>query len=1577
MIADARQGITAVLTAYRRPWLLAEQIAAIRGQSIPPDEVWIWANEPDVAMRDALADANADRIVTSSANAFFHARFGLALTAPTEFVAVFDDDTIPGERWFENCLETMASTPGILGSAGVSLVEPSYQSWSVQGWHRPSDQVAEADLVGHAWFLKTAWISHLFSQPARNPRNGEDIELCARAWRQAGIRTYCPPHPPHDLSLWGSTRGVELGSDGQASSRRAGFLEERSEIVQAEMEAGWKPLYLRRAGGNGHRPKADHAVAPSSCVLSGDGGSQTCPKCGKRRPTRSEAEVPRKPSLSNDLTDAFMNAMPGPCGRVLLYGESLRDLAGRMAEGGATMVVVEPQEALDDSYQVSAREFRVDAARPRLDFLQAGYFDLAIVDQSFASVEETLAFLRTMRELLAPSGRFLLACPNVRHHRVIEELLAGRWRPTATASACAPVRFFTRRELEKVLFRAGFTVDAVTPVECDELRARRAGSHGADVATGQMRTRCDSPEDAEEFFVREYLVTARRELGDAAVVNHSDRVSGGLAALRAAHPWPASRPHFDSGIDGHGWLCEDTKLALREALSDKTRLVIELGSWMGLSTRFIADHAPRAHIIAVDHWKGSPEHHRVAEWRSLLPSLKDSFLAQTWDYRDRVTPLMADTNEGLRKAHRLGLSPDVVYIDAEHSYEAVAQDLALIHEFFPEAGIIGDDFADDGVARAARDYASRHGLTLETVGPNRGAWRIKNSGTETQAEPIGPGRYGLTSIIIVVHDQLAYTRQCLDSIRLVTDEPIEIIVVDNGSTDGTTDYLASIEGLKVIRNSDNRGFPAGANQGVRAAVGEQILLLNNDCIVTTGWLRRLLDALHADASVGLVGPCSNNVSGEQQIPVSYQDLASLDGFAWEHGKRHRGQYRSTDRLVGFCLLVKRAVLDAVGLLDERFGLGNFEDDDFCRRALAAGFWARIAFDAFVHHFGQRTFRGVGTDFAGIMRRNEALYREKWKLDSASHSTPVAAKTADRKPPTPRFSLKAAKGGGLLLERSLCRLTLCMIVRDNARTIEAALVSVRPWVDEMIVVDTGSVDETPAICRRLGAKVHSFPWCDDFSAARNESLGHAAGEWLFWMDSDDTITPENGRKLRDLAAREPSPDVLGFVLQVHCPSGHEERDVTVVDHVKVFRNRPDLRFEHRIHEQILPAIRRAGGEIEFTDIYVTHSGSDQTDDGRKRKLERDFRILRLDLAERPEHPFVLFNLGMTHADAAQYSEAIDYLNRCIVHSKPNESHLRKAYALLVNSYQQSSRHDDAWNKLQEGRQLFPDDPELLFRQGMLHHHFGRHKQAEAAYLRVLEPQSNRHFSSVDAGIFGHKVRHNLARVYEDMGRVDSAQGQWELAVKDDPSYRLGWRALIELLLRERAMDRARLAINRMMEKTSAAVACEKQLSLARLALATGDQEAAIEATAQAMTVLPLDRDAMDLNCRIYFESLQFEMAEASLRNLLRVFPEDSSAHHNLGIVLLQRDRPREAIGEFSRSLSERPEFAPSYYFLGISYEAIGAAKQAVDSWRQGLAVDPENHEILAALDRHRDGVSSFRASEMARPSALQQVLRTNS
>ena len=841
---------------------------------------------------------------------------------------------------------------------------------------------------------------------------------------------------------------------------------------------------------------------------------------------------------------------------------------------------------------------------------------------------------------------------------------------------------------------------------------------------------------------------------------------------------------------------------------------------------------------------------------------------------------------------------------------------------------------------------------LQIAGLSReDAEEFYTAGYLVDAVPMPQSDYGLTSIVILTRNQIGYTRMCLDSIRARTDEPYELVVVDNGSTDATLDYLRSQDDVQLIENPDNRGFPAACNQGIRAASGKQILLLNNDVIVTTGWLRRLLRALHSDPNIGLVGPCTNNISGPQQVPGSYHDLACLDGFAWEWGKTHDQVLEDLDRLVGFCLLIRRSLIERIGLLDERFGLGNYEDDDYCRRARRAGYRTVFARDAFIHHFGGVTHRAEGIDHAALLARNEQLYRDKWEnsekqvRQAEMGPTPVTEAK-------PRFAIRVASGGGLLLERSEIKLSLCMIVRDNADTIEACLHSIRPWVDEMVVVDTGSKDNTAELARQCGARVFDFPWCDDFSAARNESLKHARGDWIFWMDSDDIIDESNGRKLQALAAGASDPHILGFVMQVHCPgiSGDDETDLTVVDHVKLIRNRPELRFEGRIHEQVLPSIRAVGGEVTFTDVFVKHSGADRSPEGRRRKLDRDFRLLRLDLQDRPDHPFVLFNLGMTFADAGDHQQACESLERGIRVSQPTESHVRKAYALLVGSYGQLGRHEDAWRTCQEGRHHYPEDAELLFREGMLHHHYGRLQEAVQSYRCALEDRDQPHFSSMDGNIVGFKGRHNLALVYEDMGEFSRAEGLWRRIITEAPGFRPAWRALGQNLLHQGKLDVAGTYAQKLLTDSGLPdhFRVEGLTLLGRILTRQGDLLRARQFFQEAVYRWPDELEGWHSLSQFLFEHGEPAEAEQALSRLLQLAPEDAAAHHNLGNVCSRLGKHTEAINAYCESLRLRPDSAMTHAYLGHALRHSGRLADAISAWQQAILLDPGNALATEAL-----------------------------
>jgi GT2 family glycosyltransferase/Flp pilus assembly protein TadD len=245
------------------------------------------------------------------------------------------------------------------------------------------------------------------------------------------------------------------------------------------------------------------------------------------------------------------------------------------------------------------------------------------------------------------------------------------------------------------------------------------------------------------------------------------------------------------------------------------------------------------------------------------------------------------------------------------------------------------------------------------------------------------------SIVILTFNQLEYTKKCVESIRKHTPVPHEIIFVDNASKDGTIKWLKKLTqenpNFKLIENKKNLGFSKGCNQGITASSGEYILLLNNDILVTEGWLSGMLECINSSPDIGVVGPMTNNISGLQRVlSADYGDMGNLEGYARAFREKNRYRRILTRRIVGFCMLFRRELVEKIGLLDETFGSGNYEDDDFCLRLSLEGYRNLIAGDVFVHHYGSRSFIGNRIDYNSSMLANRKIFNEKWNgLDAQS------------------------------------------------------------------------------------------------------------------------------------------------------------------------------------------------------------------------------------------------------------------------------------------------------------------------------------------------------------------------------------------------------------------------------------------------------------------------------------------------------------------------------------------------------------------------------------------------------------------
>ncbi len=232
-------------------------------------------------------------------------------------------------------------------------------------------------------------------------------------------------------------------------------------------------------------------------------------------------------------------------------------------------------------------------------------------------------------------------------------------------------------------------------------------------------------------------------------------------------------------------------------------------------------------------------------------------------------------------------------------------------------------------------------------------------------------------IIIPIWNQPALTQRCLESVAAATTTPYRLILVDNGSEAPTRELLAATarhdpDRVTVIRNETNLGFIKAVNQGMRASSAPCVCLLNNDTVVTPGWVETMLRVTGQDPMIGLVNPSSNTLGYRPAAAT----LEAITTYAQQVVAPLGPQTRELAMGTGFCLLITRALLDTIGLFDERYGMGNFEDADFSKRAMHAGYRCVQALGAYVYHEEKVSFK-LRPGWEKEFRTNQRLFAERW------------------------------------------------------------------------------------------------------------------------------------------------------------------------------------------------------------------------------------------------------------------------------------------------------------------------------------------------------------------------------------------------------------------------------------------------------------------------------------------------------------------------------------------------------------------------------------------------------------------------
>ncbi len=251
------------------------------------------------------------------------------------------------------------------------------------------------------------------------------------------------------------------------------------------------------------------------------------------------------------------------------------------------------------------------------------------------------------------------------------------------------------------------------------------------------------------------------------------------------------------------------------------------------------------------------------------------------------------------------------------------------------------------------------------------------------------------------------------------------------------------------------------------------------------------------------------------------------------------------------------------------------------------------------------------------------------------------------------------------------ISLCMIVKNEEKYLPGCLESARPFVDEIIVVDTGSTDTTVEIAERFGAKVFHFPWNGNFSDARNESLRHAASDWILYLDADERLLTGN-----EMRALMPAPATIAYSVSIRSkhilPSGTVEQ---VNQYQRFFRRHPKIFFEGVVHEQVLPSLIRMNKTIANSDLFIEHLGYGESLEKINEKCLRNSEMLLRQLEKNPLDYYAHYQLGNTYGVMQRYDEAEVHLLKAVEHDR-NVSIRGSASNILVELEMHRSNLDRA-------------------------------------------------------------------------------------------------------------------------------------------------------------------------------------------------------------------------------------------------------------------------------------------------------------
>lgn len=362
-----------------------------------------------------------------------------------------------------------------------------------------------------------------------------------------------------------------------------------------------------------------------------------------------------------------------------------------------------------------------------------------------------------------------------------------------------------------------------------------------------------------------------------------------------------------------------------------------------------------------------------------------------------------------------------------------------------------------------------------------------------------------------------------------------------------------------------------------------------------------------------------------------------------------------------------------------------------------------------------------------------------------------------------------------------RISLCMIVKNEAGTIRRCLQSVAGAVDEIIVVDTGSTDATQEIAQEMGAKVCSFDWNDNFSDARNASIELATGEWIFFLDADEELAGESKEALARCTAEE---NVEGYFTKILNYIGADGWVETCPDLVfRLFKNKPEYRFRGAIHEQIADVILKKNQHASYrmaNEIVILHYGYLDSQIDKKDKKNRNLKIIEKELVMEPQNQLLRYHYGVELFRLEKYIEAAQVFIETANRTDPQTIYFPKLLRYITLAYHSAGQPENALEIITQGLRFFPDYADLYYYGGLCLLDCKQYMRARDLFLQAVSlPEQPPQYASF-GGVRGFRAFYFLGDIAERFLNDEEALGYYLESLRDNPHFKPSLERIIKIL-----------------------------------------------------------------------------------------------------------------------------------------------------------------------------------------------------